>query len=95
MAQRGLHAAQILWPAFLVAGVLEMVVFSLVDPLSLHIGQWQPDAQTIYSVAFLMFWALVTMASLLSHWMMKSSEAAIPMRRSRRHGRRQQMQPHA
>jgi hypothetical protein len=53
MTQRVLHAAQILWPAFLVAGVLEMVVFSWVDPTQLRIGQWQPDAQTTYSLAFL------------------------------------------
>jgi hypothetical protein len=73
MTQRALHAAQILWPAFIVAAILEMVVFAWVDPTQLRVGSWQPDAQTTYSVAFLTFWALVTLASLLSHWMMKSS----------------------
>lgn len=91
MTQRVLHAAQILWPAFLVAGVLEMVVFAWVDPSLLRIGQWQPDVQTTYSLAFLVFWALVTLSSLLSHWMMKSSDAPIQDRRARRQARRQQI----
>jgi hypothetical protein len=74
MTQRALHVAQILWPAFIVAAILEMVVFSWVDPSLLRFGAWQPDAQTVYSLAFLTFWVLVTLASLLSHWMMKSAE---------------------
>jgi hypothetical protein len=90
MSQRALHAAQILWPAFLIAGVLEMVVFSWVDPTQLRIGQWQPDVQTTYSLAFFMFWLLVTMSSLLSHWMMKASDAPTDVRRASRHARREQ-----
>ena len=70
MTHRALHLAQILWPAFLVAGVLEMVVFSWVDPGQLRLGAWQPDTNTAYSLAFLMFWALVAGASLISHWLM-------------------------
>jgi hypothetical protein len=68
---RALHAAQILWPAFLAAAVMEMVVFSWVDPSTLRWGNWQPDSQTAYSLAFLTFWAVITLASLISHWMMK------------------------
>lgn len=95
MTQRVLHAAQILWPAFLVAGVLEMLVFSWVDPTQLRLGQWQPDAQTTYSVAFFMFWGLVTLSSLLSHWMMKTAQSPAQGRRARRLARRQQLQHHA
>jgi hypothetical protein len=51
MTQRSLHLAQILWPAFLVAGVLEMVVFSWVDPGLLRLGNWHPDTNTAYSLA--------------------------------------------
>ena len=68
---RALHAAQILWPAFLAAAVLEMVVFSWVDPEAMQWGGWQPDRQTTYSLTFLIFWASITVASLISHWMMK------------------------
>ena len=95
MTQRVLHAAQILWPAFLVAGILEMVVFSWVDPSQLRVGQWQPDPQTTYSIAFFVFWALVTFASLLSHWMMKSAQTQVDERRARRLARRQQSMPQA
>jgi len=95
MTQRVLHAAQILWPAFLIAGVLEMVVFSWVDPTQLRIGQWQPDAQTTYSLAFFVFWGLVTLSSLLSHWMMRVSDSPAHVRRVRRHARRQQVHNHA
>ncbi|AOF85482.1 putative membrane protein [Hydrogenophaga sp. RAC07] len=54
----------IAWPAFLVAAVLEMVVFALVDPSDLH---WfgAPLAlsrEAVYTLAFFVFWAL-TMAS--------------------------------
>jgi hypothetical protein len=95
MTRRVLHAAQILWPAFLVAGVLEMVVFSWVDPSMLRIGDWQPEAQTVYSLAFFIFWGLVTCASVLSHWMMTVSEGPASERRARRHARRDQMHHHA
>ncbi len=92
MTQRVLHAAQILWPAFLIAGILEMVVFSWVDPTVLRIGQWQPEAQTTYSLAFFVLWGLVTLSSLLSHWMMKASGSVADQRRARRHARREQVQ---
>lgn len=54
----------IAWLAFLVAAVLEMVVFALVDPSDLH---WfgAPLAlsrEAVYTLAFFVFWAL-TMAS--------------------------------
>lgn len=54
----------IAWPAFLVAGVIEMLVFALVDPSNL---QWfgEPLAlsrEGVYTLAFFIFW-LLTMAS--------------------------------
>ncbi|MDZ7863603.1 hypothetical protein [Acidovorax sp.] len=54
----------IAWPAFLMAGVLEMLVFAMVDPQDMH---WfgQPLAlsrEGVYTIAFFAFW-LVTMAS--------------------------------
>lgn len=63
----------IAWPSFLVAGVLEMLVFAVVDPE--HI-QWfgQPvelSRQAVYTLAFFVFWggcmassALTTLLSL-------------------------------
>lgn len=54
----------IAWPAFLVAGVLEMLVFAMVDPQDLHwAGQpLELSRQGVYTLAFFVFW-LITMAS--------------------------------
>ncbi len=76
-SQRALHAAQILWPAFLAAAIMEIVVFSWVDPSTMRWGSWQPDSQTAYSLSFLVFWAVITVASLISHWMMKANVKGI------------------
>ena len=62
-------AMTILWPSFLVAGVLEMLVFAVVDPADLHwfTGPriaWPPQA--VYSVTFLIFWAAISTAGAMS-----------------------------
>jgi hypothetical protein len=89
MAQRALHTAQILWPAFLVAGLLEMAVFSWADPGLLRFGNWQPDPQIVYSLGFFAFWALVALASALSHWMMAAPRLPSDDHRVRRYARKQ------
>ncbi|HBH38334.1 MAG TPA: hypothetical protein DDX06_08120 [Curvibacter sp.] len=58
----------IAWPAFLVAGLLEMLVFALVDPQDLH---WfgEPLAlsrQGIYTLAFFVFWGVTMLSSALT-----------------------------
>ncbi|PZO18994.1 MAG: hypothetical protein DCF26_06625 [Burkholderiales bacterium] len=58
----------IAWPAFLVAAVLEMVVFALVDPSDMH---WfgAPLAlsrEAVYTVAFFVFWGLAMASSALT-----------------------------
>ncbi len=58
----------ILWPAFLVAGVMEMAVFAFVDPEDLH---WfgQPiglPRQGIYTLAFFGFWLMAAGSSALT-----------------------------
>lgn len=55
----------IAWPAFLVAGLLEMLVFAVVDPQDLH---WfgQPLAlsrQGVYTVSFFVFWGITMLSS--------------------------------
>ena len=52
----------ILWPAFVMAGVLEMLVFVVVDPESLHWFGVQPldwTRSAVYSVTFFIFWAVI------------------------------------
>jgi hypothetical protein len=58
----------IIWPAFLMAGVLEILVFALVDPQDV---QWfgSPldwSRQAIYTVAFFVFWIIATVSSSLT-----------------------------
>ena len=62
------HIMAVAWPAFLVAGLLEILVFGLVDPQDL---QWSGQAlsisrQGIYSLSFLTFWLLAMLSSALS-----------------------------
>ena len=55
----------IAWPAFLVAGMVEMVVFAFVDPEQLHGFDGAPlelSRHAVYTLAFFAFW-LATMAS--------------------------------
>ena len=56
------------WPAFLAACALELLVFGFVDPNDM---QWagHPLAlsrQGVYTVAFFLFWAIATAASVLA-----------------------------
>ncbi len=55
----------IIWPAFLIAGVLEILVFAMVDPQDIHwFGvplEW--SRQAIYTIAFFVFWGLMVVSS--------------------------------
>jgi hypothetical protein len=66
------RALCILWPAFVMAGVLETVVFAVIDPQHLQwFGttpvDWQPT--TLYSVAFLVFWLVISLASTITQFL--------------------------
>jgi hypothetical protein len=72
MARRSalrMHLLAILWPSFLMAGVLEMLVFALVDPSALRwMGgetlSMSPSA--VYTLAFFVFWGVIAAAGLLT-----------------------------
>lgn len=56
---------QVLWPAFVMAGVTEMLVFAVVDPADLRwFGgpalDWPRTAT--YTVSFLIFWGVIATA---------------------------------
>jgi hypothetical protein len=64
----------IVWPAFLVAGLFEMLVFAWIDPQDL---QWfgKPLAlsrQGVYTLVFFAFWFLAMVSSALTHWLSMS-----------------------
>lgn len=55
----------VLWPAFVMAGVLEALVFVVVDPESLTWFGGPPvelSRQAVYTVSFLIFWAVISAA---------------------------------
>lgn len=68
MKQRIRRLAWILWPSFLLACVVEMLVFALVDPGDLHwCGEPLPlSRQGLYTVSFFVFWVLAMGSSALT-----------------------------
>lgn len=71
------RSMQVLWPAFLMAGVMEILVFAVVDPTDLH---WFGGAAfdwpltTTYSVSFLIFWAVIATSAAITAWLSASEE---------------------
>jgi hypothetical protein len=67
----------VLWPAFLAAGVLEMLVFAVIDPEDMRwMGQsltW--PRQAIYSLWFFVLWGVTALASSLSLLLSRSGES--------------------
>jgi len=64
-----LQAMAILWPSFIMAGVLETLVFALVDPGKLYwFGgeQLQLSASAVYTLAFFVFWGVIATAGALT-----------------------------
>lgn len=58
----------IAWPAFLVAAVLEVIVFAFVDPQDLH---WlgaplELSRLGVYTLAFFFFWVMAVVSSALT-----------------------------
>lgn len=65
----------IVWPAFLVAAALEMVVFALIDPSDL---QWfgsrlELSRLAVYTLSFFVFWFGAILSSTLTTVLSKSS----------------------
>jgi hypothetical protein len=63
------RALLILWPAFLMAGVLEMLVFAVVDPDTLQWFGAEPlgwSRSAIYSVTFFIFWGVIATSTAIT-----------------------------
>ncbi len=64
------------WPAFLMAGAAEMLVFAFVDPEDLRWLGGAPvdlDRTAVYTAAFFAFWVLIGIASSLTQLLMRES----------------------
>jgi hypothetical protein len=55
----------IAWPSFLMAGVLELLVFAVVDPQDMNwFGQpFEFSRQAVYTLSFFIFWLVTAIAS--------------------------------
>jgi len=61
---------KIVWPAFLAAAVMEMLVFAFIDPGDLYWAdtlQW--SRQAVYTLAFFGFWAVTLLGSFMT-WLL-------------------------
>jgi hypothetical protein len=58
----------ILWPAFLMAGVMEALVFSVADPQELYwFGQHlELSREAVYTLAFFAFWLVTSLSGALT-----------------------------
>lgn len=66
------HIIWILWPAFIAAGIAEIVFFTAIDPQQLYL-LGRPvalSALATYSIGFLMFWLLCAGSSLMTYFML-------------------------
>jgi hypothetical protein len=73
----GQRCMSVLWSAFLMAAVLEMVVFALVDPESLRwFGGDALDLgpRAVYTLAFFLFWAVIAIGGALSLLLCRSAD---------------------
>ena len=58
-----IRSLSVLWPSFVTAGVLEMLVFAVINPEMLQVTHGGPlnlSTQAIYSLTFFVFWGVVS-----------------------------------
>ena len=76
MGARLLCMLCVLWPGFLIGGVLEMLVFSMVDPTDLQLPtSWELPRIAIYTLGFFCFWALASASSYLTARLIQTAPA--------------------
>lgn len=91
--ERGIKAwGLVLWPAFLAACVLEVLVFAMVDPADLRwpgqVGTLSgtPSERSAYTVAFFAFWLVCMGCSRVVLWLAASQPQRAPPTLSGRPG---------
>ena len=66
-----LRVMAVVWPSFLLAAVLEMLVFAFVDP---HDVQGL-ERETAYTAAFFVFWVCTACACSITAWLLPVRES--------------------
>lgn len=71
------------WSSFLTAGLLEALVFAVVDPDELRWFSTVPvelSPQAVYTVSFLIFWAVSALGASLALLLASQPDEAVPQR---------------
>ena len=74
------RSLQILWPAFVMAGVMEALIFAVIDPADLHwfggeVFDWPRPAT--YTVSFLIFWFVISLSGAITALLMTEPDDAL------------------
>lgn len=67
---------QVLWPSFLVAGMVEVVFFTVINPRELYL-LGEPvylDPLATYSIGFFAFWLICAASSLTTVYFQRSAD---------------------
>jgi len=65
----------VLWPSFVVAGVAEVVFFTLFDPVELHLlgDPVAVGSLAAYTIGFFVFWAFCAASSAFTCFLLRSA----------------------
>ena len=68
---------QVLWPSFLVAGIAEVLFFTIINPQELYLFGEAVDFSPIatYSIGFFAFWLVCAASSLLTIFLQQQPRA--------------------
>ena len=66
---------QVLWPSFIVAGIAEIVFFTVINPQELYLFGQAVDFSEIatYSIGFFAFWLICAASSLITLFFQQGS----------------------
>ena len=79
----GRFAMAVAWASFLSAGVLEALVFAVVDPADLRWFGGAPielSTQAIYTLSFLIFWGVIALGASLALLLVSLPDEVRPSR---------------
>lgn len=64
----------VLWPAFLVASVAELIFFALIDPADIHVFgvPLDVDRMPVYTIGFFFFWSIAAASAALTAFLQRS-----------------------
>ena len=74
-------ALSILWPAFVMAGVLEALVFVALDPTALRglgIDAMGMSASAVYSLSFMIFWGVIATSGAITQLLQTTGHGSFP-----------------